>query len=343
MYSRRQAPPQKPPPSQRRAPPPPPRGRRKQQEEEEEEEDDYEDDDEVEDEEEEEEEDYEDESPKRKRKQTTTTTTTTTTTASQKRQKEIVVDTSNLSQDEIHKLIGDFVRYILFCDRKRLPITKTEINAKVLAKFKDRHLMKAVYDRGTEKLKEIFGYDLIEIKKKTSVQYMLKNTIDTNLIDTLSKIDPIVDKEIESDQKSKAFLTIILGIMVLENQFIESDELYIKLAKLGFEEGKHHNVFGEWEKLIDRFVKELYLVKKKSEKIRENGKIIFEYRFGPRALMETSKRSVLGIISEVYGGNAGEIDPILLKSIELDEMEEEENEEVPETQPTLSQRSQRGR
>ncbi|EFA82749.1 hypothetical protein PPL_04444 [Heterostelium album PN500] len=272
---------------------------------------------------------------------TTTTTTTTTTTST--------TTANNLSTGELNKLVDEFVRYVLFIDRKKMPLTRADIVAKVLSSYRDKRIITNVFARGRSKLKDVFGYELIDVKKEkvvgseqkepaSSTTFLLKNTLPLELLNQIAQIDPITSKELTLNHQQKALLTIILAIILLECGFIDSDQLYVYLGRLGFEVGHQHVVFGDWEKLIDKFVKELYLTRKKTEKDRV---AVFQYRFGPRAFAETSKKNIIRVVGDIYG--VEEIDPMILKQLEIDdgENEQQDDEEEQEFIPIVTRPSQR--
>src|SRR5690348_965035 len=78
------------------------------------------------------------------------------------------------------------------------------------------------------------------------------------------------------------------------------DALYDQLKRLGLREREKHPVFDDWEKLVEQtFTKELYIDRKKSDKVNANGRSTFELRIGPRAMVEIDKRDILHFISQV--------------------------------------------
>jgi len=89
--------------------------------------------------------------------------------------------------------------------------------------------------------------------------------------------------------------------------------------------------------LEHKFTKELYIDRKK--KMGANERNTFEYRAGPRALVEIDKKDILQFIATMYGEDS--IDPALLKQLELENQENgadesgESSEE--ESQPSQSQ------
>ncbi|KAM9959936.1 hypothetical protein ACTFIW_007168 [Dictyostelium discoideum] len=237
---------------------------------------------------------------------TSTTTTTTTTTRSE------------LTEEERYKLVYEYVRLLLFSNRKKVPITKTEINKIILARFKDKSLQGFIYKAGKEYLKEFFGYEVVELKKKgkESSTYILKNLNDYEAVRQLDSIDPIEDRESMIQKENLTLLTIILSIIFLENGHVESPQLLQFLSVLGFSQTEPHPVYGDLEKLLEKFCREQYLTRKKNVVDNE---IIWVYEMGQRSSTESSKRFILNSISDIYGS---EPDSIILKEIEQKEKDE---------------------
>jgi len=134
---------------------------------------------------------------------------------------------------------------------------------------------------------------------------------------------------------------VLLSIIHMCNGVIEEIGLKDQLKRLGLLEKEKHPIFGEWEKQIEQFVREMYLDRKKKSG-GPDGKKIVEYRMGPRATMEIDKKSILQFISHTYGEQT--IDPYLLKELEMENEESEDEsssssseEEAPSQSQSQSQ------
>ncbi|KAN0015091.1 hypothetical protein ACTFIU_001414 [Dictyostelium citrinum] len=257
---------------------------------------------------------------KRKRatpRKSTTTTTTTTTTSTQSQQSSSA-RSAELNDEERHKLVYEYVRLLLFSNRKKLPITKTEINRIILARFKDKSLQGYVYNAGREYLKDIFGYDVVELKKKgkESSTYILKNLNDYDAVNQLDSIAPIESRELMIQKENLTLLTIILSIIFLEGGRVDSTQLFQFLSVLGFSLTEPHPVYGDIEKLLEKFCREQYLSRKKN--IVDN-ETLWEYEVGQRSSTESSERYIVNAISDIYGS---EPDSLMLKAIEQRERDE---------------------
>jgi len=247
---------------------------------------------------------------------------------------------SDLSAEEKEQLVGDFMRYVLAQDSQKLPAHRKD-TMKNLQSRGFGNLKNWVVEQSKQRFKDIFGYELVEIKKKESQKmYILKNLISQDVWNQLNIVS-LTDFE----KQQRGLLLTILGMILISNQVLDSESLYDQLKRLGIREGEPHPVFGEWEKLIDNaFVKQLYLTKKKSQDRTRNGKVMYEYKIGPRAIIELDKRKILEFVAGIYGE---QLDPIQLKSLEIEEEEvdgddDEEGEvqkqnQVPSSQAKASQ------
>jgi len=145
---------------------------------------------------------------------------------------------------------------------------------------------------------------------------------------------------------------IILALIYINNREIDKDTLFDQLKRMGLFPNENHEAIGDWEKLIEnKFVKELYLEKKKTDAHARDGKVLYLYKIGSRSIIEIGKKNILYFIAKIYGD---EVAPEELKELEneeessessSDEEEEEQGEEQSESQsqsqsqPQASQRA----
>ncbi|KYQ94139.1 hypothetical protein DLAC_04425 [Tieghemostelium lacteum] len=307
-----------------------------------------------------EEEESEEERPVKRGKPAARGRGTTTTTSSQSASQATQQATKKITDEEHEKCINDFVRYILFVDRKKTPISRTDITSKLpTMQFKDKKLViDSIFKEGIEKLRDIFGYEMVATNtpqgsgksvtgKKAKVkavipQYMLKNTIDRQILDEIDLIDPPNDRHVETETQRRGLLFLVQSIIIIEGGILDSEQLEQKMERVGFEPGKNHPVFGQdLEKELERMVREGFINRKKDTKEGKNIKI---YTIGARTLLETSKKKILESVQNI----SGEIDPMLMKSIEdkpdasssEEETESSEEEEPPRASQPITQRTQ---
>jgi len=97
------------------------------------------------------------------------------------------------------------------------------------------------------------------------------------------------------------------------------DMLYASLKQLGLDEDKEDPVLGDWKKLIDYFVKEMYIHRQKVPgRVSASGATISEYRWGGRALLEVDKIGIMRHVAAMFGES---LDPLIVQEIEKAEQQ----------------------
>jgi len=286
-----------------------------------------------------------------------------------KKQKKNALSQNNFSQDisqdegkrkkldsqERDKLVSDLMRYVLFLDHNKTPIKREDINKNVLNEHK--YLTSSLIKIAQKKFKYIFGYDFVEVpnklsskrKEQTSGVYILRNALaneisinenandgnnNNNISMKRNEIIPWNPRE----KSEMNLLMVILAIISLSNDVIESDTLWEYLDRLGLKRDQRHPTFDEWEKLVEqKFVKEQYLDRKKVTNSTQNETSI-EYRMGPRTLMEIGKKNIITWISKIFGE-----EPDVHVLMELDENNVNQKAEISIQRDLDSQLSQSSR
>lgn len=228
-------------------------------------------------------------------------------------------------------MVSNFVRLAIALDTKKLPISKKDIATYILAgKPKKRGLLQDIVAKGKEKLKSVFGFELVEyvkMEENTVTKTISKKTKSKASSNTfwLLRLEKSGDtdqtekkcKELLQDEKKGevGFLMIVLSLIIIHRPAIPEEILYSFLKKLDFEKGKFHPDIGLPEKLLEKFVKENYLVKAdKINNTEEGKKATYSYKIGKRIYHEVERLdSILGWISQITGSP---IDKALLKELQ---------------------------
>lgn len=201
---------------------------------------------------------------------------------SQKSQKE-------LSKDELNRKVSEWVRYLLFMDRKKYPIKRADISKNVLKEH--AKAFNQVFDHAKKNLQKVFGIDLVEIEVGKSKGYILINH------DKSGAHGDLVDWG--DDLPKMGLLMVILSLIITSDHVITESLLWHTLKKLGIEQKTEHEVFGDVDKLISQeFVRQCYLDRKK---VIGGEETAYEYRWGQRAEKELSKKRLGLFVSEIYG------------------------------------------
>jgi len=123
---------------------------------------------------------------------------------------------------------------------------------------------------------------------------------------------------------------VLVGLIEISGRPIDEDTLFSLLKIVGFNDSENHPTFGDWKKLIEnKFTKELkYLTRSKSDKMGKNDQFLYEYKLGPRTLIEIDRKNIRAFLSQVFGENMLE---------DLEKELEAEAEEEEESNPTQTQ------
>ena len=227
----------------------------------------------------------------------------------------------SISSEEKKSLISNLVRLFIIRDSKKQPVTKKDISSFVMAgKTKKRGIFKEIFSEASKNLKDIFGFDVIEVVKTETEDTDVAKTHSSNKksklasntcwILRLSKFENEKSEEIEyrneqlilDELKPKyGLLMIIICLIMINDAPLEEEILWRDLKKLDIFRKKEHEIFGNPEKLIEQFVKELYLIKITTAGTSETGTLI-TYKAGTRATTEIpDKFDVLKFISKITG------------------------------------------
>lgn len=213
----------------------------------------------------------------------------------------------SLSREQREKLVGDVMRLALFLDHKKHPLKRADVTAKVLPGHKGSQLTSHLIAEAQKKFKYIFGYELAEVprvkadasdtgKGGTGV-YILKNVYPKEAKQVLSSV--ITNQGLANQT---ALLHTILAMITLSDGVLESELLFTSLKKLGLDEDHPDPVLGDWKKLIDYFVKEMYIHRQKiTGRVSASGAVISEYRWGGRALLEVDKIEIMRHVAAMFG------------------------------------------
>jgi len=204
---------------------------------------------------------------------------------------------------------------ILFSDRHKQPIKREDIK-KTLKEFSSKKFKDDIMRRASQLLKDIFGFQLIDISTKSSSKttnsrtsshsksieknqppsYILHNCVERK--GDLWKQYVLEGSHVHSsEQASIGLLMLILCFIHLNEAVIEHTMLYDQLKWVGLKEKEKDEVFGDWEKLIDKFVKQSYL---KRTRIPNRDDKTFEYRMGPRALIEIDENKISQFVNKIF-------------------------------------------
>ncbi|XP_004462993.3 melanoma-associated antigen 10-like [Dasypus novemcinctus] len=193
----------------------------------------------------------------------------------------------SLPRDPLGKKVNDLVKFLLLKYRLKLPVTKEEM-LKVVDK-KNKSQFPVIFQKACKCMEVICGIDMKEVDP-TIQSYILVNSLDLAYDENLSD---------DQGMPKKGLLIIILGVIFIEGNCVPEEEIWDLLNMMGVHTGRDHFIFGEPRKLITRdWVQEKYLTYRQ---VPDSDPACYEFLWGPRAHMETSKMKVLEFFAKVNG------------------------------------------
>ncbi|ORX38784.1 MAGE-domain-containing protein [Piromyces finnis] len=236
----------------------------------------------------------------------------------------------NITQEDIEKKAIDLVRLAISNNVSDVPLKREEIRKKVI---KDNmRIFPVVFEEAQKILRNDYCMELVEyptrgtkihsLNKETqrdtqvsqaststqtqnqikrSKKYTTKSYILRSLIPGNFRKGFIFEKE---DYQLHGLLIIILCLIYVNGNHLKEDALYKYLEKFGISKNKSHKVFGDVEKNISQFTQKGYLEKEKS--VVPNEEIFYNYKWGPRALVEFPENNLLKFVKGFYNENEHE-------------------------------------
>ena len=199
---------------------------------------------------------------------------------------------SNLTNDQKKQYTAAVARYLLLGQNRGAPLKKKEIQEQVDAEHSRAFL--PILQSADKVLRETAGLAIIEFTKGSVKYYVLTNILDVEY--ELHK--EFVERKLEIGAQL-SLLCVILSLIMMKQKAIREEELWEFLQQLSIPEGDvHHPVLGNVKKLLDEWIRQMYL-----DKIKEPtpDKVFFHYKWGERAIAEFSPEKIIHFIAEVHG------------------------------------------
>ena len=199
---------------------------------------------------------------------------------------------SRLTTDECRQYVTTVARYLLMGQNRRTPIKRTEIQEQI-GQTHSRAVL-PILKAADKVLRDTAGLAVVEFTKGTNRFYILINKLD---------VDPEFQKEfVERNPQEAAqmsLLLVILSLLMMKQAKVKEEDLWEFLTQLDIPSGDvHHPVLGNVKKLIEEWVKQMYLDKTKE---LTPDIAIFHYTWGERAKAEFTPEKILRFVAKVHG------------------------------------------
>ncbi|XP_015279741.1 PREDICTED: melanoma-associated antigen G1-like [Gekko japonicus] len=188
-------------------------------------------------------------------------------------------------QSQMEAKVNELVRFLLVKDQKKIPIKRADILKHVIKDYKD--VCPELLKRANQTLQQAFGMELVEIDPK-SHSYIL--------VSKLPQLERESSKE-DEDSPKMGLLTVILSLIFMKGNVIKESAVWEVLRRLRVDPGEKHKVFGDVKKLVtEEFVRQKYL---EYNRLPHTEPPESEFRWGPRATKETSKKQILQFVAKI--------------------------------------------
>ncbi|XP_043315448.1 melanoma-associated antigen B2-like [Cervus canadensis] len=177
------------------------------------------------------------------------------------------------------------VQYMLFKYKVRELIKRSEMLKAVNKRYREQ--FPEILSRASERMELVFGLVLKEVRPN-SHSYTLVSNVDFGDSESMRG---------DWGLPKNGLLMPLLGVIYLSGRRASEEEVWKFLNMLGIYDGKRHFIFGDPRKLItEDLVQEEYL---EYRQVPGSDPPRYEFLWGPRALMETSKTKVLEFLTKV--------------------------------------------
>ncbi|XP_053148685.1 non-structural maintenance of chromosomes element 3 homolog isoform X4 [Hemicordylus capensis] len=185
--------------------------------------------------------------------------------------------------------VNELVQFLLVKDQKKIPIKRADILKHVVKDYKD--VYPEILRRANQTLQQVFGMELVEIDPKLHTYIIISN------------LPPLEGDCIKEDENHKmGLLIIILSLIFMKGNVVKDSAVWEMLRRLRIDcSGEKHKIFGDVKKLVtEEFVRQKYL---EYTRLPHTDPPEFEFRWGPRAAKETSKKQILQFIAKIQNKN----------------------------------------
>ncbi|TEA30229.1 hypothetical protein DBR06_SOUSAS50210002, partial [Sousa chinensis] len=192
----------------------------------------------------------------------------------------------DLRRDPLHMKVALLVHYLLHKYQKKEPITKSEMLKFVIKKYKYR--FNEILKRASEHMELAFGLDLKEVDP-TRHCYALVSKLDLTSNGTMNE---------EENPPKTGLLMIVLGVIFINSNCATEEEIWEVLNMMGVHAERKHFIYGDPKKVITEDLVQLKYLEYRQ--VANSDPPRYEFLWGPRAHVETSKMKVLEFLAKIY-------------------------------------------
>ncbi|XP_061470088.1 non-structural maintenance of chromosomes element 3 homolog [Rhineura floridana] len=193
-------------------------------------------------------------------------------------------------QSQVELKVNELVQFLLVKDQKKIPIKRADILKHIIKDYKD--VFPEILKRVNQTLQLVFGLELVEIDSKYHT-YIL-----------ISKLPPLELESMKEDEitPKMGLLAVILSLIFMKGNVAKESAVWEMLRRLRVDcSGEKHKIFGDVKKLVtEEFVRQKYL---EYTRLPHTDPPEFEFRWGPRAVKETSKKQILQFVAMIQNKN----------------------------------------
>ncbi|BFZ63797.1 hypothetical protein YB2330_004929 [Saitoella coloradoensis] len=225
-----------------------------------------------------------------------------------------------LNQEDLQRLVKNFVRLAIACEYTRTPIRRDEIGKKVLEG--NSREFKRVFDKTQERLRATLGMEMIELpakekhltatqKRKQGASASAATTSKSWMLVTIlpQEYKAIIVPDNYVDAQFMGLVNLVVSLVMLNGRTLSEDGLYRYLTRLQIND---ETICGQTSDILAKMVRTGYLTKARDPASDENKQ---DYHLGPRAKKEIGMDGVVTLVKEVYEAGEGPLPENLIEKL----------------------------
>ncbi|XP_037368481.1 melanoma-associated antigen B18-like [Talpa occidentalis] len=194
--------------------------------------------------------------------------------------------TEGMRRDPLNKKVVLLVQFLLQKYQKKEPITKADMLKFVIKKHKSH--FNEILKRASEHMELAFGVDVKEVDPIRHCYALV------------SKLDLTTDGTVYDDgyMPKTGLLMIVLGVIFMKGNCATEEEVWEVLNMMGVYSDRKHFIYGDPKKVITHDLVQLKYLEYRQVAYSDPPR--FEFLWGTRAHVETSKMKVLEFLAKVH-------------------------------------------